>query len=199
MQAFVVLALFMLSQTSLASPSNSISQSMPKEPREHSSWNLLIPSFVVHGIQPQGVQDHIERKVDPNGDVVITPGIGLEYKAANGFLILGAMIKDCYDNLAGAIQLGKKWRITRAAEWGLSAGIYMRETPIFCDRFGRDCQEEQNVVPKFITYVNGESVDVIPLPFLHFSYTLYEDQDLKIRFKFMGNFALNEFGFEVPF
>lgn len=201
MQSFVVLALCLVtvSQTSFAAPRNTLQQTLPKPSRERSSWSLLIPSFVVHGIQPQGVSEHIERKVDANGDVVITPGLGLEYRAANGFMILGAMIRDCYDNLAGAIQLGKAFRITRAAEWGISAGLYMRESPIFCDESGRDCQEEENVVPKFVTYVNGEPVDVIPLPFLHFSYTLYEDPDLKVRFKFMGNFALNEFGLEVPF
>ena len=202
MHAFVVLTLSLLatmSQASLAAPQNTLTQSVSKGYSEHSSWNLLVPSFVVHGIQPEGVSDHIQRKVDPNGDVVITPGIGLEYKAANGFMILGAVIRDCYDNLAGTLQIGKKFRISRAADWGLSAGIYARETPLFCDQYGRDCREEQNVVPKFITYVNGESVDIIPLPFLHFSYTLYQDQDVEIRFKFMGNFALNEFGLEVPF
>jgi hypothetical protein len=202
MHAFVIRFLFLIatfSQSAFAAPRNSLTQSMPKPHTERSSWSLLIPSFVVHGIQPEGLNDEIQRKVDPGGDVVITPGIGLEFKTAGGFTILGAVIRDCYDNLAGAFQIGKSFRITRTASWGLSAGIYARETPIFCDEYGRDCREEENVVPKFITYINGESVDVIPLPFLHFSYTFYQDADVELRLKFMGNFALNEFGLEVPF
>jgi hypothetical protein len=168
--------------------------------------SILLPSIVVHGFAiDKEVADQMPRKLD-NGQTVATPGVGIEYVTPGGFLVLGGMLKDCYDNLAGLIQIGQRFKVASATSVGYSLGIYARETPIACktttNRFGRrttTCDEFDNYQLKWMTRVNGEDVDVIPMPFLHFTTALYRDRDIEIDFKFMSNFALNEFGLSIPF
>jgi hypothetical protein len=94
-------------------------------------------------------------------------------------------------------------------------GVYARETPLSCQTTmatyqtgrgrtqtittGTSCSAMDSYPWKMMTTVNGESVDIIPMPLLHFTTALYKDSDVEIDFKFMGNFVLNEFGFAVPF
>jgi hypothetical protein len=50
-----------------------------------------------------------------------------------------------------------------------------------------------------MTTINGESVDIIPLPFLHFSTALLKFREFELDVRVMSNFVLNEFGFSIPF
>jgi hypothetical protein len=166
----------------------------------------VIPSVVYHGFAiDKDVADQMPRKID-GGQTVVTPGVGLEYVSIGGFLMLGGVLKDCYDNLAGMIQLGQQFKFFSHTTVGYSLGIYARETPISCsttvDRRGHKstvCDEFDNYQLKWLTSVNGESVDIIPMPFLHFTTALIRTHDFEIDFKLMTNFALNEIGFSVPF
>ena len=168
--------------------------------------SLLLPSVVVHGFAiDKDVAAQMPRKLD-NGQTVATPGVGLEYVTPGGFLVIGGLLKDCYDNLAGLIQVGQRFKVASATSVGYSLGVYARETPMSCKttltRFGRQittCDEFDNYQLKWITKVNGEDVDIIPMPFLHFTTALYRDRDIEVDFKFMSNFALNEFGLSIPF
>jgi hypothetical protein len=162
-------------------------------------YEIIVPSFVVHGMQPSSeAAANMPRKMVGSGDAVITPGIGLEYKGDSGFLAMGAAIKDCYNDLAGTLQVGEYWRINKNQIWGVTFGVYARETPLVCNGIG-NCYDIDSYSLKFVTYVNGESVDIMPMPFIHYSYVLYKDKDIQINFKFMGNIALNEFGLDIPF
>lgn len=168
--------------------------------------SLILPSVVVHGFAiEKDVADQMPRKID-GGQTVVTPGVGLEYVTPGGFLVIGGMLKDCYDNLAGLFQIGQRFKLAAHTSVGYSLGVYARETPVACKttvtRFGRKittCDEFDNYQLKWMTRVNGEDVDVIPMPFLHFTTALYRDRDIEIDFKIMSNFALNEFGFSIPF
>jgi hypothetical protein len=167
--------------------------------------SLLIPSFVVHGIQPaDDTPNHMPRKLTNNGDMVATPGFGLEFKGDDGDLFLAAVIKDCYNNLAGTFQYGKYFKITRDIDWGFTFGLYARETPIACETTSAapgftatHCHAMDSYSWKFLAHFNNEAVDIIPLPFLNFSVNLYRDKDTQIDLKLMGNFILNEVGVSI--
>jgi hypothetical protein len=168
--------------------------------------SLVIPSVVVHGFAiDKDVAAQMPRKLD-NGQTVATPGVGLEYVSPGGFLALGGILKDCYDNLAGLIQFGQVFHLASHTTVGYSLGLYARETPVMCQttttRFGRKittCDEFDNYQLKWMTQVNGEDVDIIPMPFLHFTTAIYRDRNVEVDFKVMSNFALNEFGISIPF
>jgi len=163
---------------------------------------LVLPSFVIHGMQPDpSVAAAMPRRVVNSGDAVTTPGVGLEYKSPGGFLLLGAVIKDCFDDLAGTFQVGVNERINRDSDWGFTVGVYMRQTPLVCPAGAtnlQSCYSVDGLTFKYVTYINGQPVDIIPLPFFHYSYNLYKSKDLQINFKVMANFVLNEFGIEIP-
>lgn len=167
--------------------------------------SLVVPYFVVHGIQPaEDTPSYMPRKVVDNGDVVVTPGLGLEYKDDNGFLALAAVVKDCYNNLAGTLQLGESFRITKSTDWGLTFGVYARETPMACEArsdypgmMSTHCHAMDNYSWKFLAHFNNESVDIIPMPFLHLTTNIYKSRDIQIDLKIMGNLILNEVGFSV--
>lgn len=168
--------------------------------------SLIIPSMVIHGIAPsQQAIAAMPRKQDGDGRMVQTPGFGLEYKGKDGFMLLGAAIKDCFDNLAGALQIGENFPISDQSSWGLTFGVYMRETPIACEtayNYGfaeQHCFALDNYGAKFMTRINGRSVDIMPMPFFHFTTALYKSQDFQLDFKVMSNVILNEFGIAVPF
>jgi hypothetical protein len=176
-------------------------------PAREKRMSLIIPSVVVHGFAiDKEVADQMPRKVG-NGQTVVTPGVGLEYvDPSSGFLVLGGMLKDCYNNLAGIIQVGQRFKLASHTSVGYTLGVYARETPMACkttvNRFGRKittCDEFDSYQLKWMTQVNGEDVDIIPMPFLHFTTAIYRDRDIEINFKVMSNFALNEFGISIPF
>ncbi len=171
-------------------------------PASQSRLQLVIPSFVVHGFQPEpDVAAAMPRKMNSSGDEVLTPGIGLEYKIPDGLLLMGAVIKDCFNNLAGTIQIGVNSRINRDSNWGFTLGVYARETPLVCapgtNNFS-GCYAIDGFTFKTVTYINGESVDIIPLPFFHYSYNLFRSREVQVNFKVMANFLLNEVGLEIP-
>lgn len=168
--------------------------------------SLIIPSMVIHGLAPgREAQAAMPRKQDDGGRMVQTPGIGLEYKGQDGFLLLGAAIKDCFDNLAGALQVGESFEVSDRSSWGLTFGVYMRETPLTCKtayNYGfqeQYCYSIDNYAAKFVTRINGRSVDIMPMPFFHFTTALYKSASFRLDFKVMSNFVLNEFGIAVPF
>jgi hypothetical protein len=168
--------------------------------------SLVLPSFVVHGMKPsQEASQYMPRKMDGNGSMVITPGFGLEYVDSDGLMLLGAVVKDCYDNLAGTLQIGEMFAVSDRTAWGVTFGVYSRQTPTRCSTTsdGRmvttECRDLDGYRMKFLTTVNGQSVDIIPMPFFHFSTALYKSREFRIDFKLMSNFVLNEFGFAVPF
>jgi hypothetical protein len=167
---------------------------------------LVIPSFVVHGIKPSSeASDSMPRKMDKDGSSVITPGIGFKYEGPQGDLFLMGLVKDCYDNFAGTIQYGFYSNISRFTRWGLSFGFYIRETPFNCEttQFGNtattSCHEIDSYNLKFNAQINHDMIDIMPMPFFHFTTALYKDRDIQINFKLMSNVFLNEFGFSVPF
>jgi hypothetical protein len=164
-------------------------------------FNLVFPSIVLHGIQPdQPVASEMPRKMDANGNTVFTPGIGLEYKGTSGLTMLTAFVKDCYDDPAGTFQVGEYFKIGKQTDLALTLGVYARQTPYSCDvtRYGKNCYVTDSFNFKFMTTVNGYDVDIIPLPFVHFSTRIYKDSNFELKFKFMGNYLLNEFGLEIP-
>lgn len=193
-------------QAPVSTIKNRKKKSKTHEAFESQRWSLIIPSFVVHGIQPdQGASADMPRKIDGNGDAVVTPGIGLQYLGSSGFFAIAAGIKDCYDNLAGTFQVGKMYEITDDTSWGISMGVYARQTPMSCDyqpgpRGGSyNCTTLDNYSWKFMGSVNGQPVDIIPMPFLHFTTAIYRGKDFRVDLKVMGNIVLNEFGIAVPF
>jgi hypothetical protein len=189
--------------------------------REKSGFSLILPSFVIHGIKPDSsVTSEMSRKLDADGRSVLTPGLGLSYEGKeNGLLALVAGVKDCYDNLAGMLQIGQAFQVNASTSWGYTLGVYARETPMSCQTVttyqsvnggpgrpaamqvssGVQCTEFDNYPWKSVVYINGESVDIIPMPFLHFSTALYKSRDFQIDLKLMTNYALNEIGFGIPF
>ncbi len=112
------------------------------QPSNHDKhFSVVIPSVVYHGFAiDKDVADQMPRKLD-GGQTVVTPGVGLEYVSRGGFMMLGGVLKDCYDNLAGMIQVGQQFKVLSHTAVGYSLGIYARETPIACstttDRRGR--------------------------------------------------------------
>lgn len=176
----------------------------PENHEKH--FSFVIPSVVYHGFAiDKDVANQMPRKID-GGQTVITPGVGIEYVSSGGFLVLGGVLKDCYDDLAGMIQVGQQFKLWSHTTIGYSLGIYARETPMSCstttDRRGRKsttCDEFDNYQLKWMTTINGESVDIIPMPFIHFTTALVRFDAFEVDFKVMTNFALNEFGFSVPF
>ncbi|MBO9668841.1 MAG: hypothetical protein J7501_18735 [Bdellovibrio sp.] len=168
--------------------------------------SLVLPSFVVHGVKPtQLASDNMPRKMDGNGSTVMTPGFGLQYVGDRGLMLLAAFVKDCYDNPAGTLQIGEIFELSDRTNWGLTFGVYARQTPMSCSTWdngsmtGTDCVELDTYRLKFMSTVNGHSVDIIPMPFLHFTTALYKSRDFRIDFKVMSNVVLNEFGVAVPF
>jgi hypothetical protein len=173
---------------------------------QRSHWSLIVPSFVVHGFTPgRDASIEMPRRLDKNGNSVMTPGLGIKYEGADGSLFVVGMVKDCYDNLAGTIQYGLYSKLSRDSSWGASFGFYIRETPIFCETMNsggfetQECFGLDEYKLKFQSSLNGYPIDIIPMPFLHFSTALYKDSDLEINFKLMTNFLLNEFAISVPF
>ena len=61
------------------------------------------------------------------------------------------------------------------------------------------CYALDNYGAKFMTRINGRSVDIMPMPFFHFTTALYKSPDFQLDFKVMSNVILNEFGIAVPF
>ncbi len=169
-------------------------------------WSLVVPSFVIHGIRPTNEASLVmPRKMDKNGDSVITPGLGIKYEGPNGQLLVAGMVKDCYDNLAGAVQYGYYSTFGKSSSWGLTAGIYTRETPIYCEEIdygsykARECYSMDKYPWMYEAKINGTPIDIMPMPFFHYSTALYRDADLQINFKMMSNIFLNEFAIAVPF
>ncbi|MGE5085180.1 MAG: hypothetical protein ACM3MG_02705 [Bacillota bacterium] len=169
-------------------------------------FSLVIPSVVYHGTKP-GVDasSSMPRKVDSGGNTVVTPGLGLQYVSDSGLLVLGAVVKDCYDNLAGTFQIGELFEISDRTNWGVTFGVYARQTPMKCTSYsdgfntGTDCYELDSYRLKFNSSVNGYPIDIIPMPFLHFTTALYKSREFQVNFKVMSNIVLNEFGIAVPF
>ncbi len=172
-----------------------------------SGWSVLVPTFVIHGIKPVGgAEEDMPRKMDPEGNTVLTPGLGVEYTALDGFMVMGAMFKDCYNGLAGAIQAGQFFRIDRDMKWGFSAGIYARQTPLNCQTTTgfngepiEECQSIDGLNWGATPTIGGYTVDILPMPFLHFSYALLNTRDLQVHLRLMSNIVLNEFGLSIPF
>lgn len=208
-RAILFICIFLYSPHLIAAQNTSTIK-IPREENyeaHRSGVSLLIPSFVIHGIKPiNGAEEDMPRKMDPSGTTVLTPGIGLEYRALDGGMIMAAIFKDCYNGLAGALQMGQYYRINRDAEWGFSLGLYMRETPLTCetrmDPFGEfveECQSLDGLDWGMKTHINNVQVDILPMPFLHFSYDVIRTREFQMQFRVMSNVALNEFGISIPF
>jgi hypothetical protein len=183
-----------------------LTKKIQKPKKSEETISLIIPSMVIHGIAPsKNAIAAMPRKQDGDGRMVQTPGFGLEYKAKDGFMLLGAAVKDCFDNLAGALQIGESFSISDRSSWGLTFGVYMRETPIACEtayNYGsaeQYCYQLDNYSAKFMTRINGHLVDIMPMPFFHFRTALFKSPEFQIDFKLMSNVILNEFGIAVPF
>ncbi|MNY66946.1 hypothetical protein D3C86_2044470 [compost metagenome] len=50
-----------------------------------------------------------------------------------------------------------------------------------------------------MTTINGQNVDIIPMPFLHLTVAVYKSPTAQVDLKLMSNFLLNEVGFGIPF
>ena len=185
-----------------------------------SRWELLLPAFVMHGFLPtDGANEQMPRRLTDDGRFVATPGFGLEYENANSLDILAGAFKDCYDDLAGTIQIGQYMKLGKNTRLGYTVGLYIRQTPINCltettvvstggghghappnqNSFSAtSCGVEDNLPFRYTTIFNGQYVDIIPTPFINFSTSLY-DGSFKVDFKFLSNIYLNEFGLSFPF
>lgn len=177
-----------------------------KKPKTESKLSVIVPSFVIHGMTPGNeAAASMPRRMDESGRTVVTPGAGLEYKGENGFLIMGAFVKDCYDNPAGTFQIGEQWDLAERFSLGLTMGVYVRQTPLSCDTTGwgpyqrTDCHTMDNLDWKFMTSINGVPVDIIPMPFLHLTVAMIKTQEFQLDLKVMSNYFLNEVGIGVPF
>lgn len=208
--AFTILVVFQSAQalnpSAPTSTRNSMDSVKKSSDSHRSRWSVVVPSFVIHGLRPSSeASEEMPRKIDENGDGVLTPGLGFKYEGSRGELLVGGLVKDCYDNLAGTLQYGFYSPLSRNSKWGLTFGLYVRETPVACETMDfagsqvTECHQMDRYDFKFQTQVNGVPVDLIPMPFLHFSTALYRSRDLEINFKVMSNFVLNEFGVAVPF
>ena len=209
----VIFSLCLISTCALAYPDSNTTttvktgkQTTKKNLKKLSQWSLVVPSFVIHGIAPTAEASlEMPRRIDKGGNSVITPGLGIKYEGSSGQMFVAGIVKDCYDHLAGALQYGFYSQLTNESRWGLTFGIYARETPVSCEttRVGNfqttECHDMDKYDFKFQTLINGTVVDIIPMPFLHYSTLLYKDSDLAINFKLMSNFFLNEFAIAVPF
>ena len=169
-------------------------------------FSLVIPSVVYHGMKPgPEASSSRPRKIDNGGNTVVTPGFGIQYVSDSGLLLLGAVVKDCYDNLAGTLQIGEIFEVSDRTNWGVTFGVYARQTPMKCtsssDGFNTstNCYELDAYRLKFSSSVQGYPVDIIPMPFLHFTAALYKSREFQVDFKAMSNIVLNEFGIAVPF
>ncbi len=190
--------------------------------KEKSGFSLIIPSIVYHGIQPeQSVAGEMTRKLDSDGRMVVTPGFGFSYEGPGDGALLAmiAGVKDCYDNFAGMFQIGQSYKVSSTTSWGYTLGLYVRETPMSCTSVttyqsingapgrpaamqvssAQSCSEFDNYPWKSVAYLNGNPIDLIPMPFLHFSTALYKDANFQIDLKIMTNYVLNEVGFGIPF
>jgi len=157
---------------------------------EPSAWSLLVPSVVVHGYAPtRAAAAEMPRRVDGRGFGVMTPGLGFEYADPSGPMVQGAVFKDCYDGLAGTVQLGSFYRVDRDTRVGWSLGVYARQTPVTPD----------DLPWGFQMTANGYPVDVIPMPFLHLSHRLVASRSFEMDLRMMSNVILNEFGIAVRF
>ena len=182
-------------------------------------WYVIIPAFVVHGIDPSGgANQYMPRRMTADGRFVSTPGLGLEFQGHRGFEMALAFVKDCYDNPAGAIQVGQHWRVGTGWDVGYSFGLYVRKTPILCmtskvtttmqGRRGQPtrtntltstrCAFQDNLPLRYTTRAGGGYMDIIPTPFLHASARVYHGA-FDIYVKAISNFYLNEFGLSIPF
>jgi len=176
--------------------------SRAKTKEQPDQFSLIVPSGVVHGWQPDvGAAAAMPRKISENGDAVWTPGIGFQYTSPHGLLLLGAFVKDCYNNPAGTLQVGQSYELSRDSSWAWSVGVYARQTPLDCSKPGvySGCRLQDVLSTSFVNNINGQFVDIIPLPFLHWTQTVYQSRDLQLNFKLIANGLLNEFGFELPF
>ena len=207
---------------------NTQSANTDRKEKQFSHWHFLLPMFVVHGLQPEGgVESEMPRKLDPDGRSVATPGFGFEYKGKKSLDALIVLVKDCYDNYAGSLQIGQYFKIGKNTEIGYTAGLYIRETPITCftsyssgqggsrapiglpvggiggrppntNSFSSSvCVFSDNLPIRYTTTLGGDYIDIIPSPFLSFSTRLY-DGAFKLDLKIMGNFYLNEVGLSIP-
>ncbi|MFM6929704.1 MAG: hypothetical protein ACKOX6_14645 [Bdellovibrio sp.] len=169
-------------------------------------FSLVVPSIVYHGMKPGvNASSAMPRKMDHGGNMVVTPGAGIQYVSDHGLLILGAVVKDCYDNLAGTFQMGELFEISDRTNWGVTFGVYARQTPMKCtsssDGFNTstNCYELDAYRLKLSSSVQGYPIDIIPMPFLHFTTALYKSREFQVDFKVMSNIVLNELGIAVPF
>ena len=203
MNRFLSLACLFFSFFSHAETSgrNSLSSLAPLPTDSH--FSFILPSFVVHGYQPaQSAATAMPRKLVANGDAVVTPGLGIQSVSEGGFLMLGALVKDCYDNMAGTFQIGQDFKLSKESHLALSAGFYIRQTPLNCDasfNLNGGCSLRDKMSSYFVKKLGDQWVDVIPMPFIHYSYSIYKDRDLEVKGKIIANFLLNEVGLEIPF
>jgi hypothetical protein len=164
---------------------------------EISHYRLLLPSVVLHGLQPNSsTVAAMPRRIDRSANFVVTPGIGLEYQSDERVLLLLALVKDCFDNLAGTLQIGQSFYQTKNSNWAWSFGFYARQSPSICDQQG--CSDIGGYPLTMKMQFNGYGIDVLPVPFLHYSREIYKDRGFQLNLKLMANFIFNEIGFEVP-
>lgn len=193
-----------------------------------SRLNYIFPVVVMHGEAPTGdVNELMPRRVDDGARFVLTPGLGIEYEGERSLDFVLAIVKDCYDDYAGTIQIGQYFKLGSRTKFGYTAGLYIRETPITCyttsatyndyspsasrpSNMNRppssgvntftttQCVFNDNLPLRYTFETSGSYVDVIPSPFLNFSTIIYKS-DFEITLKLMTNYYLNELGISFYF
>lgn len=173
------------------------------EKKPENNWSFILPSFVVHGFQPDPeVAKAMPNRMVGNGDSVATPGVGFQYVNADGAMILAAYVKDCFNNSAATIQFGEMYKVDSDMTWGWSFGFYARETPYVCSvgiNGKKDCFPIADFPLKMNMKMGTTPVEVMPMPFLHYTYRMFSSEDFKVDLKLMANFFINEVGVEIPF
>lgn len=152
--------------------------------------SLLLGGITIHGLanDPE-VSVNMPRRFDDRGQVVFTPGIGYE-KTMDGFSVLGSFLKDCYDNYAGTLLIGRSLGGNNTAQFGLYGGVYARETPYY------EFQGETRIAKDFPwPLAVGDAYQAIPIVFLKVDFLPGQ----KIRPVILSNWGITEIAIQIEF
>lgn len=134
------------------------------------------------------------RKLDPKGQLVITPGIGLAV-IDNETIYSASILKDCFDNYASSLMMGQRFE-TKVPNLSLSLlfGLYLRELPMVCYQGG--CSLATDMPIKLRT----SNMDIIPIAFGGLTYKIPLSEKNYLHTNIYSNFFITQFtigyGFE---
>lgn len=114
------------------------------------------------------------RKLDKIGLFVVHPEISLSYKWSNGFTLNSSLVSDCYGNAAGYLGAGKTWTYGNHDLFAVM-GLYVRE----------------NAPPTNMNGIELGRHQMLPMPWLGYSYSLPVTQKTSVNVQLSSNYFLN--------